>query len=327
MKKPRTEDNGCYGTDDLDKVVQSVTQELLDDDQLNNSLEEGIDQPDFKKCDDSFDSETPIQRIDQMNTPYSQETRKRDGTHSELLYSASANEINEKRPELKDLPPNLEYAYLKGDESYPMIISSKLTKKEKKIKRKQRLLVLMELLPTGGCRLDCARSNSFSTMHDVGAVLGKRIQGKFKPIYYASKTLNGAQAHYTMIEKGLDFMGLFPDSRGNKYILVAVDYVSKWVEAQTLPTNDARVVVKFINGLFARFGVPKALISDRGTYFCNSQIKKASLKYRVTHRISIAYHPQTNSQTKVTNRAIERILERSIGYNPKDWSEKLNDAL
>ncbi|GJZ28476.1 reverse transcriptase domain-containing protein [Tanacetum coccineum] len=71
---------------------------------------------------------------------------------------------------------------------------------------------------------------------------------------------------------GLDFMGPFPDSRGNKYILVAVDYVSKWVEAQAFPTNDARVVVKFLRGLFARSGVPKALISERGTYLCNSQL-------------------------------------------------------
>ncbi|GJR15446.1 zinc knuckle CX2CX4HX4C containing protein [Tanacetum coccineum] len=63
----------------------------------------------------------------------------------------------------------------------------------------------------------------------------------------------------------LDFMGPFPNSKGNKYILVAVDYVSKWVEAQELPTNDARVVIKFLRRLFAIFGVPKALISDQGT--------------------------------------------------------------
>ncbi|GJY58162.1 reverse transcriptase domain-containing protein [Tanacetum coccineum] len=68
----------------------------------------------------------------------------------------------------------------------------------------------------------------------------------------------------------LNFMRPFPQSRGNKYILVAVDYVSKWVESQALPTNDARVVVKFLRHLFARFGVPKALISDRGIHFCNS---------------------------------------------------------
>ncbi|GKC49902.1 reverse transcriptase domain-containing protein [Tanacetum coccineum] len=78
---------------------------------------------------------------------------------------------------------------------------------------------------------------------------------------------------------GLDFMGPFPQSRGNKYILVAVDYVSKWVKAQALPTNDARVVVKFLRSLFARFGVPKALISDRGTHFCNSQLEKALQRY------------------------------------------------
>ncbi|GJU88039.1 reverse transcriptase domain-containing protein [Tanacetum coccineum] len=99
----------------------------------------------------------------------------------------------------------------------------------------------------------------------------------------------------------------YPDSRGNKYILVAVDYVSKWVEAQALPTNDAHVVVKFLKGLFARFRVPKALISDRGTHFYNSQLEKALLKYEVTHKISTAYHPQTNGQTEVTNRAISRI--------------------
>nr|GFA75951.1 reverse transcriptase domain-containing protein [Tanacetum cinerariifolium] len=62
---------------------------------------------------------------------------------------------------------------------------------------------------------------------------------------------------------GIDFMGLFSSSKGNKYILVAVDYFSKWVEAKALPTNDARVVIKFLKSLFSRFGTPKAIISDR----------------------------------------------------------------
>ncbi|GJV91059.1 reverse transcriptase domain-containing protein [Tanacetum coccineum] len=60
---------------------------------------------------------------------------------------------------------------------------------------------------------------------------------------------------------GIDFMGPFPSPRNNKYILVAVDYISKWVEAEALPTNDARVVVKFLRKLFSRFRVPKALIT------------------------------------------------------------------
>nr|GFA22383.1 reverse transcriptase domain-containing protein [Tanacetum cinerariifolium] len=63
---------------------------------------------------------------------------------------------------------------------------------------------------------------------------------------------------------GIDFMGPFSSSKGNKYILVAVDYLSKWVEAKTLPTNDARVVVKILKSLFSQFGTPKAIISDRG---------------------------------------------------------------
>ncbi|GJS16854.1 reverse transcriptase domain-containing protein [Tanacetum coccineum] len=91
---------------------------------------------------------------------------------------------------------------------------------------------------------------------------------------------------------GIDFMGPFPSSKGNKYILVAVDYLSKWVEAKALPTNDARVVCKFLKSLFARFGAPRAIISDRGTHFCNDQFAKVMLKYGVTHRLStIAYHP------------------------------------
>nr|GEW05106.1 hypothetical protein [Tanacetum cinerariifolium] len=96
---------------------------------------------------------------------------------------------------------------------------------------------------------------------------------------------------------------------------------------QALPTNDARIVIKFLRRIFASFGVPNALISNRGTHFCNSQLEKALQKYGVTHKLSTAYHPQTNRQTEVTNRAIKRILERSVGYNPKNWSEKLNDAL
>ncbi|GJU88837.1 reverse transcriptase domain-containing protein [Tanacetum coccineum] len=82
----------------------------------------------------------------------------------------------------------------------------------------------------------------------------------------------------------IDFMGLFLYSRGNKYILVAVDYLSKWVEAKALPTNDARVV-KILKSLFARFGTPRAIISDRGTHFCNDQFAKVMLKYGVTHRL------------------------------------------
>ncbi|GJV70860.1 reverse transcriptase domain-containing protein [Tanacetum coccineum] len=126
---------------------------------------------------------------------------------------------------------------------------------------------------------------------------------------------------------GIDFMGPFPSSRGNKYILVAVDYLSKWVEAKALPTNDARVVCKFLKFIFARFDAPRAIISDRGTHFCNDQFAKVMLKYGVTHRLSTAYHPQTSGQVEVSNRGLKRILERTVGENRASWSDKLDDAL
>ncbi|GJY85985.1 reverse transcriptase domain-containing protein [Tanacetum coccineum] len=111
---------------------------------------------------------------------------------------------------------------------------------------------------------------------------------------------------------GIDFMGQFPSSNGNKYILVAIDYVSKWVEAQALPTSDARNMVRFLKNLFAIFGLPKALISDRGTHFSNYQMEQSIKKYGVVHRFSTAYRPQTNGQVENTNQAIKRILEKTI---------------
>ncbi|GKE70478.1 reverse transcriptase domain-containing protein [Tanacetum coccineum] len=128
-------------------------------------------------------------------------------------------------------------------------------------------------------------------------------------------------------KKGINFMGPFPSSRGNKYILVVVDYLSKWVEAKALPTNDSRVVVKILKSLFARFGTSYVIISERGTHFCNDQFAKVMLKYGVTHRLATVYHPQMSGQVEVSNRGLKRILERTVGENRASWSDKLNDAL
>ncbi|GJR72792.1 reverse transcriptase domain-containing protein [Tanacetum coccineum] len=126
---------------------------------------------------------------------------------------------------------------------------------------------------------------------------------------------------------GIDFMGPFPKSYKFEYILVAIDYVSKWAEAQALPTNDARVVVAFLKKLFCRFGMPKALISDRGTHFCNKIMERTMKRYGVNHRFSTSYHPQTSGQVENTNRALKRILEKTVKDNPAIWSRKLDDAL
>ena len=91
---------------------------------------------------------------------------------------------------------------------------------------------------------------------------------------------------------GIDFMGPFPSLFNNKYILLVVDYVSKWVKAAATPTNDGKVVLKFLHKhIFTRFGTPRAIISDEGTHFCNKQFEALLLRYGVRHRKALGYHP------------------------------------
>nr|GEW26687.1 reverse transcriptase domain-containing protein [Tanacetum cinerariifolium] len=73
--------------------------------------------------------------------------------------------------------------------------------------------------------------------------------------------------------------------------------------------------------------LPRAIISDRETHFCNDQFAKVMLKYGVTHRLAIAYHPQTSGQVEVSNYSLKRILKRTVGENRASWSDKLDDAL
>ncbi|GKC69130.1 reverse transcriptase domain-containing protein [Tanacetum coccineum] len=115
---------------------------------------------------------------------------------------------------------------------------------------------------------------------------------------------------------GIDFIGPFSKSYKFEFILVVVDYVSKWAEAQALPTKDARVVITFLKKLFCHFGMPKALINDKGTHFCNKIIEKTMKRYGVNHRFSTSYHPQTSGQVENTNIALKRILEKTIKDNP-----------
>ncbi|GJX15106.1 reverse transcriptase domain-containing protein [Tanacetum coccineum] len=125
---------------------------------------------------------------------------------------------------------------------------------------------------------------------------------------------------------GIDFMGLFSKSPKFEYILIAIDYISKWAEAEALPTNDARVMINIFKKLFSRFGIPKAL-KRYGVHFCNKKIEKVLKRYGVHHRFATAYHPQTSAQVENTNRALKRILKKMVKDNPSVWSRKFDDAL
>ncbi|CAL2238234.1 unnamed protein product [Prunus armeniaca] len=127
---------------------------------------------------------------------------------------------------------------------------------------------------------------------------------------------------------GIDFMGPFPSSFGYIYILVAVDYVSKWVEATATRTNDHKVVLNFLKDMiFTRFGTPRAIISDGGSHFCNKPFEALMKKYNITHKVATPYHPQTSGQVEISNREIKNILMKTVSPTRKDWSLRLNDAL
>ncbi|XP_024006470.1 uncharacterized protein LOC112082981 [Eutrema salsugineum] len=126
---------------------------------------------------------------------------------------------------------------------------------------------------------------------------------------------------------GID-LGTFPSSYGNEYILVAVDYVSKLVEALASLTNDANVVLKmFKSVIFPRFGVPRFVISDRGSHFINKVFENLLKKNGVKHKVATPYHPQTSGQVEISNKEIKNILQKTVSTTRKDWSVKLDDTL
>jgi transposase InsO family protein len=123
-------------------------------------------------------------------------------------------------------------------------------------------------------------------------------------------------------------MGPFKNSFGFEYILVMVDYVSKWVEAipcRKASTEESITMIK--NVIFPRFGTPRILISDGGTHFTGKNFKKCLSKLGIEHRVSTAYHQQTNGQAETSNKQLKSILNKTIEKGGKDWSKKLDGAL
>ncbi|KAI3465800.1 hypothetical protein Pfo_022463 [Paulownia fortunei] len=81
-----------------------------------------------------------------------------------------------------------------------------------------------------------------------------------------------------------------------------VQTCDRWIEAIASPTNDAKVVLKFLHKhIFTRFGTPRAIVSDEGSHFCNKMFNNLLAKYGVRHKVALGYHPQSNGQAKISN--------------------------
>ncbi|CAN6560179.1 unnamed protein product [Malus baccata var. baccata] len=111
---------------------------------------------------------------------------------------------------------------------------------------------------------------------------------------------------------------------------VVADHLSRMVHEEASPISETfpdEQLMSIQSNIFARFGMPRVLIIDGGSHFCNRTIEALLKKYNVTHRVLTPYHPQTSGQAEVSNREIKQILEKTVGPTRKDWSLRLEDAL
>nr|CAN80607.1 hypothetical protein VITISV_033525 [Vitis vinifera] len=131
----------------------------------------------------------------------------------------------------------------------------------------------------------------------------------------------------TALELGIRQMEVSPkSSSGHEFILVAIDYFTKWVEAASYARLTSGRVASFIRShIIFRYGVPHELISDRGVHF-QAEVDTLLQKYAIRHHRSSAYRPQTNGAVKAVNKNIKRILRKMVETS-RDWSEKLPFAL
>ncbi|GJZ18987.1 reverse transcriptase domain-containing protein [Tanacetum coccineum] len=237
----------------------------------------------------------------------------------------------------KDLPPHLEYAFLEGNDKLPVIIVKDLKNEEKAALIEEKAFSCKEGIVLGhklssprievdGANVDVIASSLIPTIVKVSETdavdpFAPRIRC-YHPRQKRSSDL--AAVH-------LPDLRTCQDKLENKEITET--FPLETLESVALHDDSTPWFADFANyhaGNFmvkGIFGAPRAIISDRGTHFCNDQFAKVILKYGVTHCLSTAYHPQISGQVEVSNRGLKRILERTVGKNRTSWSDKLDDAL
>eukprot|EP00253_Pinus_taeda_P024379 PITA_24379 len=128
---------------------------------------------------------------------------------------------------------------------------------------------------------------------------------------------------------GIYFMTCNPTSAGGHgYIIVAVDYFTKWAEAMpTLKNNGETTALFFFNHVVSRFDVPQAIVTDHGLHFRNHMMVELASKLGMSHDSSTPYYPQANRQVEAINKVLKRMLQRMIGVHKWSWHLILYSAL
>ena len=126
----------------------------------------------------------------------------------------------------------------------------------------------------------------------------------------------------------LDFVGpISPPSNQKTYILVATEYVTKWVEAEALSKVTEDSVIQFLFQIFVWYGLPRDIITDGGPQFVGNKLTETLQNYHIQHKITTPSHPQENGQVDSTNKVIECILTKTIASHRRDWAYRLSEAL
>ncbi|GJQ95145.1 reverse transcriptase domain-containing protein [Tanacetum coccineum] len=304
MKHSYSNDDTCFSIDVIDEILEEDFDALLDEgSKIFHSIEGTLLEEEIFA---EFDEFMAMTADENSNSESDTEDPPLEKITINTDYKIKTSIVEPPTDlELKPLPDNLKYVFLEEPSFLPVIISSQLSKE-----KKNRLISVLK-----------KHKQTFTWKQQIFLAFAHH---SVSPIHYVPK-----KGGITVVTNENDELVPTRTITGWRfeYIIVAVDYVSKWAEAQALPTSDARVVITFLKKLLCRFGMPKALISDRDTHFCNKIMEKIMKRYGVNHRFSTSYHPQTSGQVENTNRALKTILEKTVKDNPAIWSRKLDDAL
>ncbi|XP_070052647.1 uncharacterized protein [Nicotiana tomentosiformis] len=312
-------------SNEIVSFVDLVTEVIIDDASAMMNVDDTLEAVLLNHDDDEKDGYVECMNALQAMGSYTYEPRKLSLDLENRKTPPTKPSIEELPTlELNPLPPHIKYKFLGTCSTLPVILSSCLTN----VQVDSTLAVLQKRKKAIGWTLADIRGISPAfCMHKI------ILEEDSKPSVKHQRRLNEAMQEVVKKEiikwlDGIGFMGPFISSCGNTYILVAVDYMSKWVEAVALPNNEARSVVAFLKkNIFTRFGNTRALISDVGSHFCNKAFDTLLTKYGVTHKVSTPYHPQASGQVEVSNREINSVLSNSMNANRTNWSKKLDDAL
>lgn len=127
---------------------------------------------------------------------------------------------------------------------------------------------------------------------------------------------------------GVDLIGPLKLTRqGNKYILTIIDYYTKYAEAIALPNQEAETVVRALEQVFARHGMPSVLLTDQGRNFESHLFLSMCQLFGIEKKRTTAYHPQTDGLCERFNGVLKSLLRMRVNNDKHDWDEQLPNAL